>query len=112
MTPKTGRVVIPGSQSESSVLELRSDTIVGLYMPASWNAANLGFSASHDGVNFSDVYDFGSPVTVQAAAGQYVPLEFSKFVGIAFLKIKSESGGAPVNQTAERVITPVFRVLE
>jgi hypothetical protein len=58
-----------------------------------------------------DVHDFGSRLAVQAAAGQYVPLDFSKFVGVAYLKIKSQTGGSAVNQTAERVLTPVFRVL-
>ena len=111
MSPKTGRVVIASGQSESSVLNLVSETIVGIYMPAVWDAADLVFRASQDGTNFVDVHDFGSRLAVQAAGGQYVPLDFSKFVGVAYLKIKSQTGGSAVNQMAERVLTPVFRVL-
>jgi hypothetical protein len=112
MSPKQGRVVIPSGQSESGTLELVTETVVGVYMPDQWDAADMAFSASQDGTNFADVYDFGSPLTVQADAGWYVPLDYTKFVGVAFLKIKSVSGGSPLNQTAEREIVPVFRTLE
>jgi hypothetical protein len=111
MSPKTGRIVIASGQSESSALKLVSETIVGIYMPAAWDAADLLFRASQDGTTFVDMYDFGSRLAVQAAAGQYLPLDFSKFVGVAYLKIKSQTGASAVNQTAERVLTPVFRAL-
>jgi len=112
MSPKTGRVVIPAGQSESSMLQLETETIVGIYMPPAWDAADLAFANSPDGVNFSDMHEFGSLITVQADGGQYVALDFPKFVGVSFLKLKSQSGGAPVNQSAERVLMPVFRTLE
>lgn len=112
MSPKVGRVVISSGQAESGVLKLVSETVVGLYMPSAWDAADLVFSASHDGTNFFDVHDFGAPLTVQADAGQYVPLDVAKFVGIAYVKVRSESGGTPVNQTADREIIPVFRTLD
>ena len=50
MQPKTGRVVISSGQSESSVLELVSETIVGVYMPSAWDAADVGFGASYDNI--------------------------------------------------------------
>ena len=112
MSPKTGRITITSGQSESSVLELVSETLVGIYMPAAWDAADLAFLASSDGQSFSDIHEFGSALTAPVAAGQYVPLDFTKFVGAAYIKVRSESGGAAVNQTAERVLTPVFRTLE
>lgn len=112
MTPKTGRMVISAGQSESSVLELVSETIVGIYMPSAWDAADLVFQSSADGVTFSDMYEYGAAITAQAAADQYVPLDFTKFVGAAYVKVKSESAGSAVNQTAQRVLTPVFRTLE
>ena len=112
MQPKAGRVVISSGQSESSVLELVSETIVGIYMPSAWDAADIGFRASYDNTSFADIPELGSPLTAQAAADQYVPLDFTKFVGVAYLKFKSESGGVAVNQTADRVLIPVFRTLD
>ena len=112
MQPKAGQVVISSGQSESSVLELVSETIVGIYMPSAWDAADIGFRASYDNTSFSDISELGSALTAQAAADQYVPLDFTKFVGVAYLKFKSESGGVAVNQTADRVLIPVFRTLD
>ncbi len=112
MSPKTGWITIGASQNESSVLELLTVTLVCMYLPSTWDAADLAFAASYDGVTFSDMHEFGSPVTAQCAAGQYVPPDFAKFVGVAYLKIRSESGGVPVNQISERVLKPVFRTLE
>ena len=112
MSPKTGRITISSGQSESSVLAVVSETPVGIYMPATWDAADLEFSASPDGTTFYEVHDLGTPLSVQAAAGQYIPLDVAKFVGIGYLKVRSTSGGSPVNQQADRVLTPVFRVLE
>ncbi|MDA1312499.1 MAG: hypothetical protein O2968_04100 [Acidobacteria bacterium] len=84
---------------------------MGIYMPAAWDAADLGFSASPDGTVYHEVHDVGSLLTVTADAGQYIPLDFTKLVGIAYLKVTSTAGGSPLNQTAERVLTPVFRTL-
>ncbi len=112
MSPKTGRITITSGQSESSTLELVSETLVGIYMPAAWDSADLAFLASSDGQSFSEIHEFGSAVNAQAAAGQYIPLDFTKFVGAAYIKVRSESGGAAVTQSAERILTPVFRTLE
>jgi hypothetical protein len=112
MIPKAGRVVIASGASESSALKLVSETIVGIYMPASWTTADLSFRASQDGVNFSDVFEFGALLSVQAGTGQYVPVDFSKLIGVAYLKIKSQLNGSAVNQAAERVLAPVFRAIE
>ena len=81
-------------------------------MPAAWDAADLGFSASPDGAVYHVVHDLGAPLTVIADAGQYIALDFTKFVGIAHLIVTSTAGGSAVNQTAERVLTPVFRALD
>ena len=81
-------------------------------MPATWDAADLGFSASPDGTTFHEIHDLGAALTVQAGAGQYIPVDFAKLVGVGHLKIRSTSGGSPVNQTAERALTVVFRALE
>jgi hypothetical protein len=105
-------MVIAAGQSTSSAAELVGDTIVGLYMPAAWDAADLAFQASPDGTNFSPMSDFGAAVSVKAAAGQYVPLDVTKFIGVSYVRVQSHSGGTPVNQTAARVILPVFRGLE
>lgn len=112
MTLKTGQLVIASGQSESTPLRLDSDTIVGLYMPAAWDTADLVFEASHDGASFGQIHEFGSPVSVQVAAAKYIPLDFVKFVGVTYLRVVSFAGGSPVPQSASRTLTAVYRTLE
>ena len=76
MTLKTGRLVIASGQSASTPLRLDSDTIVGLYMPAAWDTADVAFEASHDGTSFVEMQEFGAAVAIQAVAQKYVPLDF------------------------------------
>ena len=112
MTVKTGQLAIASGQSESTPLRLDSDTIVGLYMPAAWDTADVSFEASHDGTSFVEMQEFGAAVSIQAAAQKYVPLDLTKFVGVTYLRVRSMAGGSPVPQSANRTLTAVYRALE
>lgn len=112
MTLKTGQLVIASGQSASTPLRLDSDTIVGLYTPAAWDTADVSFEASHDGASFVEMQEFGAPVSIQGVAQKYVPLDFTKFVGVTYLRVRSSAGGSPVPQSANRTLTAVYRALE
>ena len=81
-------------------------------MPAAWDTADLAFEASHDGTSFVEMHEFGAPVSVQADAQMYVPMDFVKFVGVTYLRVSSFAGGSPVPQSADRTLTAVYRALE
>ena len=49
-------ILIAGGTSLSSGLNLGGRVLTGVFMPASWTAANLTFQASYDGVTFYDMY--------------------------------------------------------
>ena len=70
MSPKTGLITIASGESESSALEVVSETLVGIYMPAAWDAADLGFSTSPDGTAFHDIHDLGTALTCSPAQAQ------------------------------------------
>ena len=112
MTLKTGRLVIASGQSASTPLRLDSDTIVGLYMPAAWDTADVAFEASHDGTSFVEMQEFGAAVAIQAVAQKYVPFDFTKFVCVSYLRVRSSAGGSPAPQSANRTLTAVYRTLE
>jgi hypothetical protein len=74
-------------------------------MPAAWDAANLTFQTSGDGVNYFNVYDeFGAEVTVTAAVSRRIRLDPVQWSGIQYVKVRSGTSGTPVNQTAARVL--------
>ena len=99
------------NSSLSGAVALGEKVAVGIVMPASWDAASLTFQGSADGgVTFSNVHDSsGNELSVTTAAGRYVYLDPSAFVGLNQIKIRSGTSGSPVNQTAARTLTIVTR---
>lgn len=82
--------------------------LTAILMPATWDAANLTFQVSNDGVNFQNLYDDGgNEVTVTTAQGRNHGLRFDLcrvFRRWRWLKVRSGTSGAAVNQTADRSI--------
>lgn len=82
----------------------------GLIMPASWTAASLTFQISADGVNFVDLRDkYDNEVTVTVAANMGYLLDLVDWVTLPYLKIRSGTAAAPVNQLASRTLTLLLR---
>ncbi len=111
---KTALVTIANGAAESTSVRTESDTIVGLYMPAGWTAAEIGFQASRDDSAFSDVMDAaGARLQVQGTAGEYVPVDPVPLMGIKHLKLESVDGaGVAVNQGAQRDIHVAYRQIQ
>ena len=108
-------LTIPSGQSISNDYADLEDcwTVVGIYMPAGWVAANLGFYTVYPLVTGSD--DPTVPVTgavwqpinepdstdyleIAVAAGEYTYIGPDKLCGCRYLKIWSVTDGAPVPQ--------------
>jgi hypothetical protein len=91
--------------------------LVGLLMPAGWDAAVITLQQSIDQVTWSDVYDAsGAEMTVQTAAGRYVRLPAGALAlgtilltGIRFIRIRSGTGAVPLPQSAPRTLTWLSR---
>lgn len=108
--PEARSVQIPANAALSDAIDLDGVTLVGIQMPSAWDAANLTFQVSVDGSTFANLYDqAGSEVTVNASAGRYIVVDHLTFLGIRYLKVRSGTSAAPVNQTASRVLTVVVR---
>lgn len=107
MPTKSGRVpvTIANGVALSSIAAIEGADIVGVEMPAAWDAAPLTFQASGDNTTFKDVFDdSGTELSIAAAASRYVSLvtAIKQLRGVRFLKVRSGPTGAPVNQTAAR----------
>lgn len=105
-------VTIPSGQSLSSAVDLTDWILTRIDMPAAWTSAALTFQVSSDGVNFRDYYDsdgnelsIGS--TVATASRAIVPGfggSLYWWAGVRYLKLRSGTSAAPVNQAADRTI--------
>jgi hypothetical protein len=110
---KQGRWVTELDESTSSALKLVTETLVGVYTPAALDAAKLKLQASHDGEDFVDIVSEGSALTVDVGVDQYIPLDATKLLGLAYVRVVHlDSGGEAVNESAERVLLPIFRTFE
>ncbi len=101
----------PGT-SLSAPIYLGAGTISGFQMPPAWDAANLTFQLSDDNVTYQNAYDSGGvEIVVNAVAGRFIPVDPSAFNGFLYVKLRSGTSGAPVNQTAARTVQVYNRVL-
>jgi hypothetical protein len=96
---------ILNGQSLSSAASIGHGDFVGIDMPAVWTPADLTFQGSFDGVNFQDVYNAdGTVFTVKAAAARFINLP-SRFAATPWIKIRSGTAIAPVNQVEAPSVT-------
>lgn len=103
-------VTIANGAALSGAVNLTGHLLVGVIMPSAWSAANLTFQVSRDGVIYNDVYDSaGNEKTVNAAASRHVMVDPITMAGAEYLKVRSGTTGAPVNQGGDRALVLVLR---
>jgi hypothetical protein len=107
---QTVQATIANGESLSGAIPVAPLVPIGIIMPASWTTAGLSFAVSVDDTNFYPLQDMSAEVTAAAAAGQYIALLPSTFIGIVSLKIRSGTAGSPVNQGAARTLILVSKV--
>lgn len=101
---------IAAGSSLSTAINVGNRVPVGMRMPSGWTTAVLTFQGSVDGTNFYDLYDDGgNEISATVAANRAVVLSASAFPSFPYLKIRSGTSSAPVNQAADRVITVMCR---
>lgn len=106
--PVTTTVSIPINTSIMATgLDLLGCTPAAIEMPSAWTTANITVSASSTlAGTYKDVYDeYGSEVTITAAASRFIRLNPADWWSHRFIKLRSGTSGTPVTQTAARTLT-------
>ena len=99
----------------SGAIPIGVDTLVGLWMPAAWTAANITFQVSPDGGTtwLELLNDAGTAVTLtNPVGGAFIVMTTAPkyaFRGINMMKVRSGTSGVPVNQVADRIMTLIGR---
>lgn len=85
----------------------QGSSLLRIVLPAAWTAANLTFQTSDSATGtFQDYYAAdGTEVTVTAAASRDIGIAPIDFAGVAYVKVRSGTSAAAVNQGAARTIT-------
>lgn len=97
------------NSSLSDAVDLGTARLGRIAMPAEWNAANLTFQTSVDGVTWNNLHDAaGSEYTITAAAGRSILVPLADMLSVRYLKIRSGTSALPVMQTAARSVDLVL----
>jgi hypothetical protein len=97
--------LIANGTALSAAISLGNKLLVGIAMPAGWDAAALTFQGSIDGATFLEMQGASAVLTYSAAAGQFIAVDPTLWRGVNVIKVRSGTSGAPVNQTADRTLT-------
>ena len=92
-------------------IDLAGSVLIGIEMPAGWDAADITVVGSADaGVTSKEVVDDGgTAVQFVVAAGRLIPVDWAAMLCVRWLRLRSGTSGTPVNQTADRLIGLVVR---
>lgn len=104
-------VNIASGASLSEAIHVGNLSLVGVYTPSPWTSADVTFQVSHDNVTWYEMRDVnGNYYTLPTVGGgAYRPVAPADFIGPRWLKVRSGTLAAPVNQGGARVIPLVFR---
>lgn len=98
------------SQALTGAIDLGGAVPCCVVLPQTWAAANITFLGSVDGVIYGDIFngDAGAEsaytLTTTGTTYRVIWIDPNKFQGLTYLKIRSGTAGAPVNQAAGTVI--------
>ncbi len=96
---------IGAATNQSGNISVGNTILDTLLVPAGWDAANITLLGSIDGTTFFPVHDAaGVEVVLTAAAGRIIRFPPYFRLGFPFLRIRSGTTAAPVNQTAARAV--------
>lgn len=102
-------VTIASGASLSDAAAIGAGTLVGIQLPTI-TSASLSFQGSADGTTYVEVLDASSAaVAVGASTGARYIKAPADLAGVPYLKVRSGTSGAPVNQGAARVITLIVK---
>lgn len=108
MAAQMGRSLIPvtiaSGQSLSPQIDIGPYKLVGIYLPATWTAANMTFQVSPDGgATWYEHYLYNGVETLvgnSAGAGVFLAIDPTILGGVVSLKLRSGSLASPVVQAS------------
>lgn len=110
----TQPVTILSGQNVSNLV--RTDpgqTIIGIFMPAGWDAANLTIQATANPDSgtptYNDVYTPSAEYVIGAAANRFIAIPATDLLGISAFRLRSGTAATPVNQSVSRTLTLLMR---
>ena len=116
MERATTTLTIPAAASVSEAMPLGTRSLLGFVTPAAWTTAQLTLEVSLDGVTWFNAYDsFTAQVGVYTNIPATTPTAYSidnaALLPWSWVRFRSGTSAAPINQAANRVFQVVTREL-
>lgn len=110
--PTVQTATIANGASLSAAVDLAGNVLCGIAMPAAWTAAGLTFQASTDNATWLEYTDAtGVAIGAVVAQGQFIQLDPSTWAGVRYIKVRSGTLAAAVNQGAARALGLVTKAI-
>jgi hypothetical protein len=114
----TVQAQIAAGESLSAEVDIGTKSLVGISVPNNFTAAELSFQVSFDGgETWGELVDNTNTaitiptVTIENDLPAQIAINPAQWQGIAALKIRSGTSGAPVNQVNAVTITLITRLV-
>lgn len=108
-TRQAKEVTILAGSSVSGTVDLVSELVNAFSMPSAWTTASVSLEVSNDRVNWiGTVFDYSgiqSGLYTAAIAGAAYAVDVVTFAAFRYIRFRSGTAAAPVNQVADRTIT-------
>jgi len=98
-------------------VDIGTKSLVAISLPSNWSEAGLSFQVSFDGESWGELVDTtNTAITVPAVAiaggkPAQIAVNPAQWQGVAALKIRSGTSGAPVDQVAAVTISLITRLV-
>jgi len=106
-------VTILNGASLSGVADLRTIGVpVGIQMDAAWDTNAVTFQGSYDGVVYTNLQVYGVEIVVPGVVASTLQALYPMdFLACRYLKVRSGTGAAPVNQVGDTIVSIICRPL-
>ncbi len=106
-----GQKCTVGTAGLSEHIATQGKALVGIFMPATWTAAAIGYQVSYDDARYIVLESNGTPVTTVADQDTFIAFPLPNAIFAPYIKIASVTvnTATPVTQGAARELILVFR---
>jgi hypothetical protein len=104
--------IFNGTALSTASADVQREQLVGVILPAGWDAAGITLQGSIDGQTWGNVFTASGELSFPSAScapGNVLAFDAHLTPAIRFLKVRSGTSATPVNQTADRVVTLLTR---
>jgi hypothetical protein len=99
-----------GAALSGASADLAGGALVAIIPDSAWDTNAVTFQASLDGTNWFNLYNGGTEYSLAGVvASAFCAVDPDLFLGARYVKVRSGTGAAAVNQTGAVVVTLVAR---